>query len=343
MTDSDNRLLIQEMTRKESGAVSDADLVAECLAGGKEALASWEAFFVRFVPVIRDAVARVLTTSRGRRGHVDEDDDAVWEIHEKIVTRLYEGGLLKKCTDPGGIRPWLRTVATNMAKDWLKMRGRVKNLPELSTEAGMRSIDVPLFEDSETTLADMVQSETTVTQEEVEYAEAVLQDFDQMEDRRNYWILRLSIVAVLPMAPDETDDLAGYGQLQAETVRKRVQQITDKVDERVEKRQADLGRAVLLYHQLRRLESKLRAAIEDEPRAGRVPIDSLQQEIDDKAEKRDQLLERTQKLPRPKNIEIAELVGLPEGQEDQITVILKRERQKIRNKWARAKQDEDVD
>jgi DNA-directed RNA polymerase specialized sigma24 family protein len=340
MTESDHRLLRQEMTLKDRKELSETDLVCECIAGKKVA---WEEFFTRFIPVMRDAIVRVLINNSARRNFVDEDDDAVWEIHEKIVIKLYRDGLLTKCTDPSGIRQWLRTVATNTARDWFRKKGRQKNLPEQSAEWGMRSIDAPLFDDSETTLGDIVECESAVTQEEAEYAEAVLHDLNQLADRRNYWILRLSILAVLPMSPEETGDLAEYGQMQSDSVRKQIEQITEKVEDRLEKRKADLGRAVLLYHQLRRLEFRLRLAIEDEPRAGREPIEILLDEIAAKSKRREGLLEKALKLPRPANIDIAELVGMPVGQEGQVTVILDREREKIRKKWAKANQKEDTD
>jgi len=340
MTESDNRLFQQETTLKNWKDMTDTDLVSECITGTKDA---WEEFFARFVPVMRDAIVRVLINNSTRRDFVDEDDDAVWEIHEKIVIKLYRDGLLTKCTDPSGIRHWLRTVATNTARDWFRKQGRQKNLPEQSAEWGMRSIDAPLFDDSETTLGDVVECESAVTQEEAEYAEAVLHDLDQLADRRNYWILRLSILAVLPMTPEETADLAEYGLMQTDSVRKQIELITNKVEDKLEKRKTDLGRAVLLYHQLRRLEFRLRVAIEDEPRAGSEPIEILQEEIDVKSKKREELLEKALKLPRPANIDIAELVGMPEGQEGQITVILDREREKIRKKWAKANQEEDTD
>lgn len=308
--------------------ISDQEVVRLCIARRRDA---WEEFFTRFDPVLREAITRTLKKHAVRNYfYFNDDDEAVWEIHEKIVTRLYRDGLLAKCSDTAGVGRWLWTVAVNQTKDSLKGQGRQKKLPEQSTEVGMRSLDAPLFEDSETTFGEMLADETTVERNEAEYAEAVLNALDQMQDRKKYWILRLGILAVLSFTPEEMDDLYDYSPMAVDAVREKLKRIATDVEARQEKRRVDLGRAVLLFYQLRRLESRLSDAKEDVQAIG-----MLEEEIAAKTKKREFLLEKTIKLPRPSNSDIAELVGMPEEQQGQISVILARVREEIGKKWGK--------
>jgi len=338
MNESDYNLQHQDvygMTLKE---LCDSDIVSECLTGNKEA---WEEFFTRFDPVMRDAIVSTLIARPGRKKYVADDDDDVWEIYEKVVIKLYRDDLLLKCTDPTGVRYWLRTVAANTARDWFKSLGRQKNLPGQSEETGMRSIDTPLFDDSETTIGDTIQCESSVTLEDIEFAETLLQDIEGMADRRNYWIHRLSLFAIMPMIAEETDELARYNKMHLNAVQEKVAEIAVYVDEKLEERETDLGRAVLLYHQLRRLESMLHDVIDDENKYG--AIKKLQDEIEAKSVRRAKILKKCQKLPRPSNGDIAQLVGIPKQQEDQISVILIRTHEQLKNKWKTKNQDDEDD
>jgi len=58
-------------------------------------------------------------------------------------------------------------------------------------------------------------------------------------------------------------------------------------------------------------------------------VEKLIQEIQKKSEKREDLLQKSKKLPRPSNRDIADIVGLPEDQINQISNILIRARKKI--------------
>ena len=316
--------------------LSVTDLVVACIAGRKDA---WEEFFTRFDPVLREAITRTLKKNAARNGfYFNDDDEVVWKIHEKIVTRLYRDGLLAKCYDATGVSRWLWTVAVNQTKDSLKGQGRQKNLPEQSTEVGMRSLDAPLFDESDTTFGEMIADETAVERNEAKYAEVVLNALDQMQDRKKYWILRLGILAVLSFTPEEMNELADYSPMAVDAVREKLKLIATEVEISQEKRRVDLGRAVLLFYQLKRLESRLRDAKEDEQAIG-----ILEEEIAAKTKKRELLLEKTIKLPRPSNSDIAELIGMPEEQHGQISVILARVRDEIGKKWGKPSPRDEYD
>lgn len=306
---------------------SDQEVVSLCIKGRQEA---WEEFYTRFAPDIRRAIEHTLFFSSDLDSFDWKFEESVWDINENIVRKFCEDGFLSKCVDPSGIRQWLKTVATNQARDWLKERGRLKNLPKQQTEEGMRSLEEPLYEDSEITLGETISDETDVDRALRRYLASVLDEIDRLDNKRDFWIVRLSLVAALPLTREEAGDLATFSPLAAETVRETLERIISSAEERDAKRAADLGRGVLLWHQLRRLESELRMSLRDTSPEGVRKCEELRGNIDRKQKRRELMLAAGKKIPRPSNREIAGLVGIPD--EQYVTTILRRVRDAIGKK-----------
>lgn len=306
---------------------SDQEVTGLCLEGRRDA---WEEFYARFAPDIRRAIEHTLLFSSDLDSFDWKFEESSWDINENIVRKLCEDGFLSKCSDPSGIRQWLKTVAANQTRDWLKERGRLKNLPKQQTEQGMRSLDEPLYEDSEITLGETISNETDNDRALRRYLGGVLDEIDRLHNRRDFWIVRLSLVAAMPLRPEEAADLAAFTTHPEETVRELLEGIVASVEERDAKRSTDLGRGVFLWHQLRRLEGELRAALRDSSTEGVRKCEELRENIARKTKRREQMLAAGKKIPRPSNREIAALVGITE--EQYVTTILGRVRDALAKK-----------
>lgn len=306
---------------------SDQEVAGLCLEGRRDA---WEEFYARFAPDIRRAIEHTLLFSSDLDSFDWKFEESVWDINENIVRKFCEEGFLSKCSDPSGIRQWLKTVAANQARDWLKERGRLKNLPKQQTEQGMRSLDEPLYDDSETTLGETISDETDIDRTLRCYLGNVLDEIDRLDNRRDFWIMRLSLVAAMPLIPEETGELAAFSPLPEQTVREMLERVVASVEERDAKRSTDLGRGVLLWHQLRRLEGELRVALRDSSPEAVRKCEELRENIARKTKRREQMLTAGKKIPRPSNREIAALVGITE--EQYVTTILGRVRDALAKK-----------
>ena len=64
--------------------ISDQQLVRLCLENNRPA---WEEFFRRFIPTIKKAIKEKLGLSV--RPNLCFDEEVLWNIHEKIVVKLY--------------------------------------------------------------------------------------------------------------------------------------------------------------------------------------------------------------------------------------------------------------
>jgi len=381
---------------QEMAALNDQDLVDACQSGSREA---WNEFFARFGHLMREAIVRVIRRRAGNNTFVPEDDDTVSDIRVKIVKKLYIHGGLAECRDTRGIRPWLRTVATNQARDRFRGMETEENLPKTEAEKEAVRLDDTISDDSETTRGEMTEDCGTITCEKIGNAEEIMMAVEENEilgdllpaltrmqelrnswmtrlvhlatkplskgeiedlagfcritidavsedieritakiviDQRKYWILRLSILAMEPLTSQETEELADFSRTPIDVVSEKIDEVSAILEEKREEKETELGKAELYRHQLIRLE---RRRYEAARKGAEADIERLEEEIVAKSSKRLELIRKGSKLPRPPNKDIAQLVGLPKDQEGQVTTILSRVQDRIRQGWEQALRD----
>jgi len=254
---------IQELT--------DQELAGLCLtdeAGG------WNEFFRRFTPLFSKTIVSTIKSHGGRFPGLSPDDDTIWDIQEKLVSRFCKKGLLSHCEDLSGIRSWLKKVAENQTRDWLKHTGRLKELPRRHFEESLQSLDAALYEDSDdavVTLHDSVTStidpdgallnigsgEYKAYHLERQYVDMVqhlllpLMQSVRASEQRGYWIARLSCMAPWPLEQDEIKALSEFSTLAPAETEKTIAGIAKDIERREARRAASLGRAVAYWHTIR--------------------------------------------------------------------------------------------
>lgn len=93
--------------RTDLRSLSGQQLIEGFLEGnGKENRPAWNEFFRRFIPYIKEGIREQLKSCR--RLDLCYNQEVLLDIHEKIVVKLYSRGVLRQCTNPSGIRSWLK-------------------------------------------------------------------------------------------------------------------------------------------------------------------------------------------------------------------------------------------
>jgi DNA-directed RNA polymerase specialized sigma24 family protein len=312
----------QEKNQEETGKpelrnVSDSKLVQLCLENNRPA---WEEFFRRFIPTIKSAIRKKLELS-GRK-HSCHDEDIIWNIHEKIVVKLYSKGILRQYTNPSGLRSWLKTMARNQTRDWIMEQGRKKRLPKVQSEDSTVSMFSPVRGRSVLTLEGILTKESesdNVLTDKLENILRKIHETNFLEDEKKLWILRLSIVDHLPLSQEDIEKLSEYSGISKTELIKRLDKIMSKVETKEEKRLEALGKAVLLWHEIRRLEHRVNESVKDPSKEKLEEIEKIKRKIE---EKREALLKRGCRVSRPSNRDIAELVRLSENKVNQVSNLL---------------------
>ena len=301
--------------------LTNEELVRRCLDNDR---AAWNEFFRRFIPDIKWAIKRTLISSR--HPQLFQDVDVLWDIHEEIVINLYSRGRLRQCSDPKGVRSWLREVASNQTIDWLRKRDSKKRMPELVEERNLLSLSTPLTENANITLGDTVSANPEPDNELREYIENAILQMKHIPNEKAFWVLRLSIILYLPLSTEEIEKLARFSGCSAVELDRLVGKMVKRVEVKEEKRSTAAGQAVLIWHEIRRMESLLFEKSTCSSGLDEDEVDEIRRRIKKRTKHREALLKKAQKLCRPSNREMAMLVGLPEEKIDQISNMLARAR-----------------
>ena len=302
--------------------ITNEELIDLCKENNRKA---WNEFFRRFIPDIKKAIRYRLLEC----GYNDKvySQDVLWDIHEKIVLKLCTKGILHQCTNIDGIVGWLQTIARNQTNDWLNRRSRKKRLPQRQSEQSMKSISEPVKKGTDLSLENMLPAEQLPGKELRENIEFSLNKITNLKNLQKKWVLRLSILHSLPLTFEEFEELSIFCNLTINELKNRIAQIVLQVQKREEKRIQALGKAVLLWHEIRNMEKKLDDVEKGFLKYDQKIIDELNHDINKKLKNRDQCLERGQRYSKPSNRDIAKIIGLPENKINQVSTILDRDRE----------------
>lgn len=302
--------------------LSDSELVRLCLEKNRPA---WEEFFRRYIPLIKKTIKRKLW--KHGYGYVTDDQDILCDIHAKIVENLYGRGMLRKCVNAEGLRFWLITVASNQTTAWVIEQGRDKRLPQKQTEDALRSLSEPIRGAADLTIGDSIAADDQQEEDLLDYAENVLEIISKDGTDKNFWALRLSLIADLPLTATDIAKLAELCDAEESEIRSRIAEMMQQVEVKEDRRKAAQGRAILCWHELRRLEARL---IEGNASSlSATEIKEIELEIQKKTAQREKLLQMGRSLSLPEQKHIAALIGLPPEKAGQISELLIRARKSL--------------
>ncbi|MGP8320874.1 MAG: RNA polymerase sigma factor [Methanosarcinaceae archaeon] len=312
--------------------IEDRPLVQYCLDNNRPA---WEEFFRRFIPVIKHAIKNKLENSGYRNFY--KNQEIVWDIHEIIVIKLYKKRALYKCKNPSGVSSWLWTLSRNQTIDWIKAQNRKKRLPEKQIEKSTLSLSDNLKGKENLIIEDTISNNhedfNRSKQNDIKsYLKTALNEISEIKVEQKLWVFRLSFIFYLPFSEDEKEELANFNSFPISTLKNQLDEIMRIVERKEEKRIEVMGKSVLLWYEIRRIEALLAEKEKDIKKINNQEIEGLRAEIEKKSDKRNSLLEKGKSLCRPSNREIAQLVGLPEKKVSQISNILIRARESLRRK-----------
>ncbi len=317
--------------------LSDHELVEVCknLKGERGA---WEEFFYRFIPVIKYSIqSQLIKNGYGQSCH---NEDILGDIHEKIVISLYSEGILNQCIDSKGIRSWLRKVAVNKTIDWLKQQETVKRLPQKQSALLTKSFSEPVSNDSELTIEEIIGDTGSFYLIDIE--DAIKNESEQdnnfrhlagINEEQKYWIFRLSIIFDSPLSADEQKELSAFRGIALSLLEEELSNTTKSLEEKEEKRVEALGKAVLYWHEILKMEYQITQLSDNPDDNAQKKIQAVKAEIIKKQNQREKILNKElNRVCRPTHEEIARLSGFPENKADQVSDIINRIRKRLKSK-----------
>ena len=315
--------------------LTDLELAEICLSTDRD---EWNEFFRRFTPHFSKTIISTLKSYGSRYSEISPDDDIIWDIQEKLLVKFFKGGLLSRCEDLSGLRSWLKKVAENQTRDWLKQTGRLKELPKQHFEDSLQSLDAALYEDGDeavvtlndyaTTAIDPDGALATLGSEEykvfqldrqyidmVQHVLLMLQQSEKDSDQRSFWIARLCCLAPWPIEQSEIDSLTEFSPLPPEEMAKKLTEMKKDVERREARRAVSMGRAVAYWHAIRHFEARCNVLRHDDSPWAVSLCAELSQKISTIESRRNDALKIGLKIPR-----LYLPVRRPEARGDQMVV-----------------------
>jgi len=316
----------------ELGKVKTETLVQMCLRNERPA---WEEFFRRYIPLIKRGIRKRLNQDSNFLGQ-DDIDEAISAIYEKVIVKLVRDGILNNCKTPHIIETWLSSVVCNQAYDWLREKSRKKRLPEKLAKFGTRSLEHVVDAETGCTLGDIIPAPATCMPEMEDHPVKMgwLEDVFQVIHGMNFkkrWILRLSLIAIIPLSGQEREELGRFSPLGRVECDECLRRMFADIRHKKECRAKAMGKAVLLWFELQNLEAR-QSAIEkkcmDETKDELLQVAA---KITRVSRRRLKLLEEGNRLCLPAHSDIAAIIGVPEDKVQQVSIYLRRARQTLAN------------
>lgn len=283
--------------------LSDPELVKLCQQSSRQA---WEEFFRRFIPLLKSCIRQSLKSFAEPRKIELDDMDEVWDIHSDVVKTIYGKMGICRCVRPEGVEAWLRTVATNATITWLRRHGRLKNLPRNYHEGQTFSLDEPIGEDETSTYHDLIAAPSNPPDKADRVSALIADALAQQINLKNRMVMRLSLLSLLPLRPNECDELVGISPLDIVKARKLLDEMVAEVAERDKRRRKETEHAVLLWYELISLEKK----VQDPSVQSSPEYPAVLEKYERKRKQRDELMASSSKLPMPSNQQIAAFLGI---------------------------------
>jgi hypothetical protein len=312
--------------------VPDQELVSLCLQNNRPA---WEEFFFRFIPEIKKGIEKILYSFTS--DDLSAKEEMLWNIHEKIVVKLYQKGALRGCKNPARVRFWLHEIAKNQTIDWLRKQGGKKGLPESQFLNSLVALSAPLKGNPDHTLEDTIPNIMRVSAEEADkgvndYLKRVLDTMYEIDNQKKFWTFRLCIMSVEPFSHEEVEELAALNGYPIEDLKNHLEKMIDDVQTKEEKCQEYLGKADILWYEIRRLEGQVREKIKECENENHPDISKLRKKIQKKESSMELLREKGQKFCRPSNESIGKMIGLVEDKVKQVSLVFERAREELKKK-----------
>lgn len=299
---------------------SDQGLVDRCLNGDR---AAWEEFFRRFTPSILKAIQNHLLAQH--RYDLIHDEDVLWEIHKRVMEKLYVDDALRTWEDLAGVWVWLKTIVINKTKDWLReTEGRKKRLAQRQAEESTLRLSTPLGENSEKTLEDVIPAESPPDQAVTAYLKKALQEISSMGQEKKEWVLRLSLLLYRRLSEVEVEALAAFSGYSREEVEARIEAMTEEAGRKEKRRAREESQAVQYWCEIRQMEKVIIQRKQVDTGNDTTDLKSLKKKVALLERKREDLIRKSRKIVRPSNRAIGEMIGLPDDQVDQVSNLLNR-------------------
>lgn len=287
----------------------------------------WEDLFQLFHNHIKQLI--IDTLKENDRLDLVKQEDTVPDI----FVRFYESAILS-ITDlehPLAAKRWLSQIAYWRTIDYLNTLNTQKRRLIREVEKNTASLDEVQYDASDTTLADTIAAPERCNTFDDALAD-VMKVLESL-DAPKRWALRLKAIYYQPLEEKELDQLARYTGKPADRLNEEIDALMDALAHKAADKTKSLGDAARVEVTMKNLVNRLLFDMA----AGSAPEDRIihsQREVIAHKKNMKKLEIAGQQPIVPSNKQLAVILGIPKGKEDNISTAIFRARKILRNSKA---------
>ena len=295
--------------------ITTQELVQRCLHKDQQA---WEEFLRRYVSVIKKMIKVNLRRYKFAKW---DDIDVIDDIWMKVFEKIYTGNGLALCEHFKNFDGWLWTITNSKTVDYCRKKirsGQYDNLENNEVDPDKYRVD------------DWLEQFMYDT-ESIEELKKVLHELSNIKNQKIMWTMRLFIMVEEPLIYSEIESLAETFKCHdVPTIQQKLRVIQKRLRNKILEKQRIGESADKIWHEIRKLEYQLAEMTKHKTNKTTVEVQEIEQKIIQKEKRRTKLLHEADQFCRPSNAEIADLIGVPVEQAQQISSFLGRAREKIK-------------
>ena len=287
----------------------------------------WEEFFQHFNRLIIKTIRKTFI-----RWDQRPDYDPVNEVYLLFVERVMERRKLKDIKHSAALPSWIRITVQNLANDWLAKQKSRKNVHKKQEMRNAVSLDQAVGATGEQRMDDITGHDTMKEfwqrRELSEELENVMEDIERL-DEEAFLIVKAFCLFYEPFSEREIALIARRRKVESHSVREEIDGLMETLVVRNDARIKKLENETLRWSEIRQKEAQLNIIQKDADTCQEQKT-ILTTQIEQASEKLERSREKGQRIIRPRNVEIAQLLGIPEADAKQLSLKILRIRKRLR-------------
>lgn len=314
--------------KPESGGVCFEDLLRRCC--DENSPPPWDEFFRHFNRLIIKTIRKTLI--RWDQALSQPDYDVVNEVYLRFVERIMEERKLETVKHSAALPSWVRSTVQNMTIEWLRKQNTRNNVLNNHERKNTVSLNKPVGGEGEQRLEDVTGHDTMEElwqeKELAQKVDDIMRDIEHL-DEEAFLMVKAFCLFYEPFSEREMDLIATRRNTTKEVIKGEIDELMETLATRNDGKIKKQANEVIRWFRVRQKEATL-SQMRRDPLSDREQTTAFAAQIEHESTKLELSRKKGKDIVRPRNSEIAHLLGIPGNQSKQLSLKMMRIRNKLK-------------
>jgi RNA polymerase sigma factor (sigma-70 family) len=314
--------------KPRSGGVCFEDLLRRCC--DENSPPPWDEFFQHFNRLIIKTIRKTLI--RWDQALYQPDYDVVNEVYLRFVERIMEERKLEGVKHSAALPSWVRSTVQNITIEWLRKQNTRNIVLNNHERKNSISLNKPVGREGEQLLEDVTGHDTMEElwekKELTERLDDIMGDVEQL-DEEAFLLVKAFCLFYEPLSEREIELIAKKRNTAKKVIKSEIDELMEDLATRNDGRIKKQSNEVIRWFRVRQKEATL-SQMQRYPLSDGEQTTALAAQIEHESTKLELSRKKGRDIVRPRNSEIAHLLGIPENQSKQLSLKMMRIRNKLK-------------